>query len=171
MDIFARLDRFEDFVANSRRVPMSSSVMVNEAEFYDMLDDIRATLPNELKQARMITKDKERILSDAQRKEDELLAAAQEQTEQMISETEIIRQAELERAHMLQEAEEKAREIVLGAEDVADRIFGEMEASLIEVRDSTEEILSRVGTWRDKLRGYPEEAGGQEYEFEGDEEE
>ena len=42
MDIFGRLDRLEDFVANSKRVPLSSSVMLNEAEFYDLLDDIRA---------------------------------------------------------------------------------------------------------------------------------
>lgn len=171
MDIFARLEKFEDFVANSRRVPMSSSVMVNEAEFYDMLDDIRATLPNELKQARMVTKDRERILSDAQRKEDEMLAGAQEQAERMVAETEIIKQAELERDHMLEEAEEEAHRIVLDAEDVADRIFGEMEASLIEMRDSTEEILLRVGTWREKLRGYADQPPEQDYDFEREEEE
>ena len=123
MDIFARLDRFEDFVANSKRVPLSSSVMVNEAEFYDLLDDIRATLPNELKQARMVTKEKERILSDAQRKEDETLSRAQERAEQMVMQTEIIKQAELERDHLIDEAQEEARRIILDADDVAYRIF------------------------------------------------
>lgn len=171
MDIFARLDKFEDFVANSKRVPLSSSVMVNEAEFYDLLDDIRATLPNELKQARLVSKDRERILGDAQRREDEMLVKAQEQAERMVAETEIIKQAELERDHMIDEAQEEARRIILDAEDVADRIFGEMEASLIEVRDSTEEILLRVGTWREKLRGYTEQPSDQEYGFERGEEE
>lgn len=170
MDIFAQLDRFEDFVANSKRVPLSSSVMVNEAEFYDLLDDIRATLPVELKQARQVTKDKERILSEAQRKEDDLLDKAQKRAEQMVAETEIMKQAELERDHMIDEAQEEARRIILDAEDVADRIFGEMEASLTEVRDSTEEILLRVGTWREKLRGYTEQPADQEYEYERDEE-
>jgi len=170
MDIFARLDRFEDFVANSKRVPLSSSVMVNEAEFYDLLDDIRATLPNELKQARMVTKEKERILSDAQRKEEETLSRAQERAEQMVMQTEIIKQAELERDHLIDEAQEEARRIILDAEDVADRIFGELEASLSETRDSTEEILQRIGTWREKLRGYDEEPRQGDYDYEGPEE-
>jgi len=72
---------------------------------------------------------------------------------------------------MIDEAQEEARKIIYDAEDVADRIFGELEASLIEVRESTEEILSRITTWREKLRGYPEEPLEEsEYEYEGGEE-
>ena len=44
MDIFGRLDRLEDFVANSKRVPLSSSVMLNEAEFYDLLRKLNERL-------------------------------------------------------------------------------------------------------------------------------
>src|SRR5450759_5508855 len=84
MDIFARLDKIEDFIANSKRVPLSSSVMVNEAEFYDLLDDIRATLPNELKQARLISKDRERIMAEAQKKEGELLERAEKRAEDLV---------------------------------------------------------------------------------------
>ncbi|MBN1289913.1 MAG: hypothetical protein JXA49_09790 [Actinobacteria bacterium] len=166
MDIFARLDRLEDFVANSKRMPLSSSVMINEAEFYDMLDDIRATLPNELKQARMVSKDKERILSEAQRKEEELLDRAEKRAEQMLQQTEVIKQAELERDHMMDEAQEQARKIVYDAEDVADRIFGELEASLMETKESTDDILNRIITWREKLRGYSEEGPEDEYDLE-----
>jgi vacuolar-type H+-ATPase subunit H len=171
MDIFARLDRIEDFVANSKRVPLSSSVMLNEAEFYDYLDDIRATLPNELKKARLVSKERDRILGEARHKEEELLVRAEERADRMVQDTEIIKQAELERDHMIDEAQEEARKIIYDAEDVADRIFGELEASLIEVRESTEEILSRITTWREKLRGYPEEPLEEsEYEYEGGEE-
>lgn len=166
MDIFARLDKLEDFIANSKRVPLSSSVMVNEAEFYDLLDDIRATLPNELKQARLISKDRDRILAEAQRKEEELLERAEKRADDMVQQTEIIKQAELERDHMIDEAQEEARKIVYDAEDVADRIFGELEASLIEVKESTDEILNRIGTWREKLRGYGAAAPEEEYDYE-----
>ncbi|MBU4175649.1 MAG: hypothetical protein KKB90_03380 [Actinobacteria bacterium] len=165
MDIFTRLDRLEDFVANSKRVPLTSSVMINEAEFYDYLDDIRSTLPGELKKARLVSKERDRILAEAQHKEDDLLQRAEKRAERMVLDTEIIKQAELERDHMNDEAQEEARRILFDAEDIADRIFGEMEVSLIDVRDSTEEILGRVGTWREKLRGYPEEPGEEEYEY------
>ena len=169
MDIFARLDKIEDFIANSKRVPLSSSVMVNEAEFYDLLDVIRATLPNELKQARLISKDRERIMAEAQKKEGELLERAEKRAEDLVQDTEIIKEAELERDHIIDYAQEEARKIVYDAEDVADRIFGELEASLLEVKDSTDEILSRVGTWREKLRGYTEAPRQEEYESESEE--
>ena len=169
MDIFARLDKIEDFVANSKRVPLSSSVMVNEAEFYDLLDDIRATLPNELKQARLISKDRERIMAEAQKKEEELLERAEKRAEDLVQDTAIIKEAELERDHLIDDAQEEARKIVYDAEDVADRIFGELEASLIEVKDSTDEIVGRVGTWREKLRGYAEAPPQEEYEGESEE--
>ncbi len=169
MDIFGRLDRLEDFVANSKRVPLSSSVMLNEAEFYDLLDDIRSTLPNELKQARIVSREKERILGDAQRKEEEAMSKAQKRADDMVQDTEIIKQAQVEREHMIDEAQEVARKIVYDAEDWADRIFGELEAMLIDVRDSTEDILSRVGSWREKLRGYSEEGAEEEREFDREE--
>jgi vacuolar-type H+-ATPase subunit H len=170
MDIFARLDKLEDFIANSKRIPLSSSVAVNEAEFYDLLDDIRATLPNELKQARLVSKERDRIVGEAQRKEEELLAKAEKRAEAMVQQTEIIKQAELDRDHMLDEAQEEARRIIYDAEDVADRIFGELEASLIEVKDSTDEILNRITSWREKLRGYTEQPAEDDYEYEREEE-
>jgi len=168
MDIFGRLDRLEEFVAQAKRIPLTSSVSINEAEFFDLLDDIRATLPNELKQARLVSKEKERILSEAARKEEDALAKAQQRADRMVQQTEIVKQAELERDHMIDEAQEEARRIVYDAEDVADRIFGELEASLIDVRESVEEILHRISTWREKLRGYTEEREVEEYEFEGE---
>ena len=76
--------------------------------------------------------------------------------------------AQIEGEHMIDEAQEVARKIVYDAEDWADRIFGELEAMLIDVRDSTEDILTRVGTWREKLRGFSEE-GGEEELYERDE--
>jgi len=170
MDIFARLDKLEDFIANSKRIPLSSSVAVNEAEFYDLLDDIRATLPNELKQARLVSKERDRILGEAQRKEEELLDKAEKHADQLVQETEIIKQAELERDHMIDEAQEESRRIIYDAEDVADRIFGELEASLIEVKGSTDEILTRITSWREKLRGYAEQPAGEDYEYERGEE-
>lgn len=166
MDIFARLDKLEDFIANSKRIPITQSVAVNEAEFYDLLDDIRATLPNELKQARLVTKERDRILTDASRKEEELLAAADKRASALVMDTEIVKQAELERDHTIEEAEEEARKIIYDAEDVADRIFGELEASLIEVKDSTDEILGRITSWREKLRGYSAEPVDEDYGYE-----
>jgi vacuolar-type H+-ATPase subunit H len=108
---------------------------------------------------------------DAEKKEEEILERAQKRAEGMVQDTEIVKEAELERKHMIDDAQEEARKIVYDAEDIADRIFGELEASLIEVKDSTDEILGRVGTWREKLRGYAETSPQEEYQYEGEPEE
>ncbi len=162
MDIFARIDRIEDFVANSKRMPLSSSVLINEAEFYDILDDMRATLPNELKEARWVVKEKTEILEEARKKTEEALEKTRREREQYISETEIVRQAELERDRMLEEAQEEARKIQFEAEDFADKIFGELEASLLHVL----EIIRRG---REKLQGYEGEEGEELELAEGEE--
>ncbi len=152
MDIFARLEMLEDLVARAKKVPLSSSVLINEAEFYDMLDDIRATLPGELKEARIITRDKKRIISDAEREAQEIIELAQKKADSLVQETSIMEEARLERAHMLDEAQREAKQIRLEAEDYADSVFGDLEAKLLDVSQSIEDTLNRVRTWRDKLR-------------------
>ncbi len=171
MDIFARLEMLEDLVARARKLPLSSSVVINEAEFYDMLDDIRATLPGELKTARIITKEKERIIADAEREAQEIVERAQKEADRLVQETSIMEEARLERAHMLDEAQREAKQIVLEAEDYADNIFGELEAQLLDVSQSIDDILSRVRTWRERLRKLSDVEIEERYDYEVSEEE
>lgn len=152
MDIFARLEMLEDLVARAKKLPLSSSVLINEAEFYDMLDDIRATLPGELKEARIITRDRERMIAEAERDAQEIIERAQMEADRLVQETNIMEEARLERAHMLDEAQREAKQIKLEAEDYADSVFGELEARLLEIYQAMEDIINRVRTWRDRLR-------------------
>jgi vacuolar-type H+-ATPase subunit H len=71
---------------------------------------------------------------------------------------------------LIDEAQEESRRIIYDAEDVADRIFGELEASLSEAKDSTDEILTRITSWREKLRGHAEQPAEEGYEYEREDE-
>ena len=65
MDILALMDNLEDLVAEGKKVPLTSSVMVNEQKIYGIIDEIRGSFPDEIKQARWIVKERQEMLDDA----------------------------------------------------------------------------------------------------------
>jgi hypothetical protein len=54
MDILELIDRLDDTVQNAKPVPLTDQVRVNKDEIYDLLDQMRATLPAEIQQARRL---------------------------------------------------------------------------------------------------------------------
>jgi hypothetical protein len=65
MDILALIDRIEELIDDGRNVPLSSSKMVDPEKIYELIDEIRAQFPDELKQARWIVKERQEMLSEA----------------------------------------------------------------------------------------------------------
>ena len=149
MDIYARLDRVEDLIVSSKHFPFSSSVMVNEAEIFEMLDELRATLPDELKQARWLVKEKQEMMDEARKEADRVKVEAEAERENLISETEIMYAARAEAERMVEEASTRAREVRLEAEDYADERLANLEVTCYKLL----EVIKRA---RERLQGQPE---------------
>ena len=62
IDILYLVDRLENLITSSRRVPLVNQIMVKEADILSIIDQMRTSIPDEFKQARAIIHDKERIL-------------------------------------------------------------------------------------------------------------
>ena len=56
MDVLVLIDKLDDLVHNAKQVPLTDQVRVDKEEIYDILDQMRATIPEEIKQARWIVK-------------------------------------------------------------------------------------------------------------------
>ena len=56
MDVLVLIDKLDDLVHNAKPVPLTDQVRVDKEEIYDLLDQMRATIPEEIKQARWIVK-------------------------------------------------------------------------------------------------------------------
>ena len=54
MDVLVLIDKLDDLVHNAKQVPLTDQVRVDKEEIYDLLDQMRATIPEEIKQARWI---------------------------------------------------------------------------------------------------------------------
>src|SRR6185437_10191521 len=65
-DILYLVDQLEELVGSGKRVPFSTRVMVEEEDFLALVDQLREALPNEIKQARRVIKERERIVGQAQ---------------------------------------------------------------------------------------------------------
>src|SRR6059036_828819 len=102
MDVLVLIDKLDDLVHNAKAVPLTDQVRIDREEVYDILDQMRATIPEEIKQARWIVKERQEMLAEAER-------AAE---------------------HIVEDARAREREIRLGAEDYADEILNTLEVNL-----------------------------------------
>src|SRR6266849_1284997 len=123
MDVLVLIDKLDDLVHNAKPVPLTDQVRVDKEEIYDILDQMRATIPEEIKQARWIVKERQEMLAEAKREAERIVSEARERQDRMISQEEITKQAERAAEDIIEEARAREREIRLGAEDYADEIL------------------------------------------------
>src|SRR5258706_13934594 len=146
MDVLVLIDKLDDLIHNARPVPLTDQVRVDREEIYDLLDQMRATIPEEIKQARWIVKERQEMLAEAKREAERIVKEAREQQARLVANEEITRQAERAAEEIVEEAREREREIRLGAEDYADDILSTLEANL-------QNFLQAVQRGRDRLQG------------------
>lgn len=145
LEILDLLQRLEDQIAESHRIPLTAKVLVDEQAVYQILDDLRRTLPEELAQARFIVRDRERILSEARQAADRMVADAREEAIRLSGESEIQQLAQEQAEEVLGRAREVAQEIKLEADRYADEVLakvqGSLERAVETIRVSRESLL------------------------------
>src|SRR3569623_1746647 len=78
MDVLVLIDKLDDTIHNAKPVPLTDQVRVDKEEIYDILDQMRATIPEEIKQARWIVKARQEMLAEAKREAERIVRAARE---------------------------------------------------------------------------------------------
>ncbi len=150
MDVLELIDKLDDLVHNAKAVPLTDQVRIDRDAIYELLDEMRSTIPEEVKQARWIVKERQEMLAEAKRESERILAEAREQVAHESSQQEVVKRAEREAAQVLEQARQREREVRLGAEDYADEVLGTLEVNLGK-------FLSAVQRGRERLQGRGEE--------------
>ncbi|MGA2470207.1 MAG: ATPase [Solirubrobacteraceae bacterium] len=130
MDVLVLIDKLDDLVHNAKQVPLTDQVRVDKEEIYDLLDQMRATIPEEIKQARWIVKERQEMLAEAKREAERIVREGRERQERLIADEEIVKAAERAAEDIIEDARAHEREIRLGAEDYADEILDTLETNL-----------------------------------------
>jgi vacuolar-type H+-ATPase subunit H len=162
MDLTARLQQLEDLVREAKSMPLSSSALVNRDEVLELIVEMKETLPEEIKQARWVVKDREELLGKARAEGERVVAEAEEEQLRMARREEIVARAKDEAERIIQQAEEDGRKIRLESEDYVDAKLAQFEIALRKIQEEARSSARQVGKTldqielgRQKLRGAP----------------
>lgn len=145
MDLLSALNELEEAIESSSKIPMTRKILVDEERVLDLLDRIRTTIPEEIRQSKWIIQEREKVLSDSQREAVRILEDAKRQVEIKADDSEVVRQAKVVAEEIVKKAEAVGREIRDGARSYADDILKNMEESLGK-------ILSQIQHGRNELK-------------------
>lgn len=160
MDLSARIQQLEELVRDAKSMPLSSSALMNRDEVLELITQMKDSLPDEIKQARWIVKDREELLAKARRDTEAMVEAAREEQLRMASHEAVVQRAQEEAQRIVQEASEDGRRLRLESEDYVDAKLAQLEGALqriledvIETNQSISRTIDQVQAGREKLRG------------------
>ena len=124
------LRRAVDIIATAPSVPLSSTPRIDRDEIIELLEDALERLPEEIRQARWMLKERQEFLDKTKREADEIITAARQQAERMVQRTEVVRAAELRARQVVEAAEEESRRQRNETEDFLDQRLASFEILL-----------------------------------------
>lgn len=146
MDILYLVDRLENLVANSKRMPLVNQLILKEADILNIIDQMRSSIPGEVKQARRIIQEKEEILTQAQEEANNVVMHAREEAEQAMSREGLLRAAEERAQEILRRANEQAQINIQRSEEHTDQLQIEADSYALETLQNLREHLLGIET-------------------------
>ncbi len=139
MDILHLIDRLEELFNESRAIPFTHNVIVDEDRMLDLIDQMRVAIPDEVKKAQQVTSQRDRILAQAQEEANRTLALAREKSDQMVERDAIVQsaqaRAEQSVAQIRSEAEQSRRDADQYVVDTLTGLELELERIINQVRN------------------------------------
>ena len=137
MDILHLVDRLEELFIESRSIPFTHSVVVDEDRMLDLIDQMRVSIPEEIRKAQQILAQKDRLSAQAQEEANRTLTLAREKGEQMVERDNIVQAAQIRAEQILEQAREEVNITRREADDYVLQSLSNFELEL-------ERILNQV---------------------------
>ena len=151
MDILALVDRIEELFNDSRAVPFTRSVVVDEDKMLDIIDQMRVTVPEEVKKAQQVTQQRDRILAQAQEEANRIVALAKEKAEQIVEREAIVKSAQTRGAQIIAQAREEAANTRHDADDYVIESLQAMEEEVTKLLTQVRNGIRKIE--EDRMRG------------------
>jgi cell division septum initiation protein DivIVA len=139
MDILHLVDRLEELVNEGRRLPLSNKVMVDEQKIWDLIDQMRISIPEEVKKAKRTNQERDRIIAQAHEEAARMVDLKREEAAAMVSEHELTQAAEERAATIVERAKRDAESLRADADEyviqVLESLGADLERALKEVRN------------------------------------
>jgi F0F1-type ATP synthase membrane subunit b/b' len=139
MDILHLVDRLEELFNESRAIPFTQSVIVDEERMLDIIDQMRVSIPEEIKKAQQLTSQRDRIMAQAQEESNRVIALAREKAEQIVERDAIVVSANARAEQIIEQARIESENTKRDADDYVlnslNQIEAEMERYLTQIRN------------------------------------
>ncbi len=147
MNIEEILDMLDDMLDKSLSLPFSGGrSVVDDEKIRNLLDDIRLSLPAEMKQAKAVGADRAEILASARREADAIVRRAEDRARALIAQEEVVKQAQRKATEILSQAQQKSKELRAASQDFSDDMLRQSEETLAR-------LLGEIRSTRQAVRG------------------
>ena len=137
MDILHLVDRLEELFYNSRAIPLTHNVIVDEDKFLDIIDQMRISVPEEVKKAQEVFSKKDRVMAQAQEEANRTLQLARDKADGLVEKELLVTDAKRRADQIIDQARMEAENIKSGADQYA------MD-SLMNLEHEVEQLLNQV---------------------------
>lgn len=144
MDVLYLLDQLEEVLGAGSRVPLTSRTLVDEPEILDIIDQIRLSIPEEIKAAKRLTEERDEVLSAARVEAERIMQEADTQAAERVGEHHLVRSAEARAADIQDRALEQAAQIRREADAYAHRVLLKLREQIAQVSGTVDRGLGEL---------------------------
>ena len=131
MDILHLIDRLENILTESRRLPLTASLLVDEDRITNIIDQMRVSIPEAIKRAERIEAEREKILAQANEEAARIRELARQEAEEMVNRHAVVGQAERKADRVIQKAYADADRIKVGADEYSLSVLAQLEQDMV----------------------------------------
>ena len=132
IEIQLLLDRLEAVLVESRQLPFTSGVLVDRDRCFDIINQMRISIPEEVRKANRLQQERERVIAHANEEAERIIALARQQAAALVGEHEISDQADHKAQVILERAQHEAQDVRRGADDYALSVLKQLEEHLVQ---------------------------------------
>lgn len=130
MDIMEIIELMEETIDKAPSIPLSGKILLDKEEILDYIQEMRLSYPDEVKEAKWVKEERERIISEAEARADSMIKTAETKMLQMVDENEITKQAQEYANSLVEEAKAQSTKLITDSDQYADDILGDIERRL-----------------------------------------
>jgi cell division septum initiation protein DivIVA len=150
--MMALLERLEELATQATKVPLTGKVLVDPDEVLAIVDEMRDMLPQEIRDANRVSRDREAIIGEAREQAEATVREAQAMATRLTSETAVTKEAQEQADELIDQAKRVAREIRQNALEWADDLFARVSPDLERIANDTQKAAVAVRKAREELR-------------------
>lgn len=143
-DVFEILEELEEIVDRGTKIPMTGKVLVDDTQIFELIDRMRTSLPDEIRDAQRVLYERQKLLDEAKSEADHIIERGKSYIEKLAGENEVSKQAQNYAEDLARQAQNYAKEVKMGAVQYTDELLQQVEKSVGEtlqaLRKNREEL-------------------------------